>query len=113
MPLQSVPRLLPLHGNGRDDRPGTQRGFNDDAACWLELTQRDSVEDNLHSTEWLAPEYPGLPERKTRRAEFQRVISYRAYRLRNRENSYDSTIADTIADMAKRLKPSMQCPFQW
>ena len=107
---QGIPRLPPpqaVHDSGPLEY---QRDHNDDAARWLALTQRNVAEDTSHPSEWRGPEYYGLPERKTRRAEFQHVISYRAYRLRNRDNNYDATIADKIADMAKRLKPSMQCP---
>ena len=108
--MQGIPRLPPPQADTQGDPPAYQQGNNDDAARWLALTQQNVAEDTLHPSEWMGPEYYGLPERKTRRAEFQHVISYRAYRLRNRDNRYDATIADKVADMAKRLRPSMQCP---
>ena len=111
---QGIPRLMPPvrppQAPPREDFPVNQPDVSYDAARWLALAQQDDAVETPHSSEWKGPACPSLPERKTRRSEFEHVISYRTYRLRNRDTRYNATVADKMADLAKRLKPSMQCP---
>ena len=95
------------------NNPRAQREVSEDAAQWIALAKHGpsaTKEEDVHPSQWKGPPQTGLEERQPLNIMFRQAVSYRTYRLRRRDRRYDASIADKIGDLAKRLKPSMQCP---
>ena len=59
----------------------------------------------------LGPEEPGLEEIRPLNNAFSRVLSYRLYRLSNRNPDYSYDAAADISERVKRIKNSLHCPL--
>jgi hypothetical protein len=70
-----------------------------------------SEEEDNSDSESMGPAVPGLTEQQTRRPEFAKLVSYRAYRLNNRSQKVNPTVSGNVNAQLKRLKHHIDGKF--
>ena len=94
--------------------PGTsQHKGHEDARKWVEF-MRDSKPSDSKATEVEDEEdltYPGLKVIRPLNDHFTRALSYKTYRLRKKDNSYNDEIAQGLSKTARKLKHVMTVPL--
>jgi len=114
-------RSILLSGILADERPGsprparqgstkgnTQTGVKDkgDARRWVDL-MREAEPTSSSYREQQGPEFPGLKEIRPINEIFKRALSYKTYRLRNRDDKYDGEVAQQLTKICRRAKHAM------
>jgi hypothetical protein len=70
-----------------------------------------SDEEDISDSESMGPAVPGLTEQQTRHPEFAKIVSNRAYRLKNRSQKVNPTVSGNFNAQLKRLKHHIDGKF--
>lgn len=73
--------------------------------------ENTSDEENDSDSESMGPAVSGLSEQQTRRPEFAKLVSYRAYRLANRSQKVNPTVSGNVNAQLKRMKHHIDGKF--
>ena len=90
----------------------TQQKGHEDARKWVEF-MRDSRPSDSKATEVEEEDltYPGLKVIRPLNDHFAKALSYKTYRLRKKDNSYNDEIAQSLSKTARKLKHVMTVPL--
>jgi len=101
------PEVSPLLPVGSEkSHPRARETDGGDAKRWLNLMRENDDSTSVYR-DAPGPDYPGLKEIHPINDLFKRALSYKTYRLRNRDAKYDGEVAQQLTKICRRMKHAM------